>query len=84
MFTIMFPVMSDYAKLTESEIQELNDHCDTLREEAIAAQERGMSEDDLLECEGCGEQWFRHSFPHVKGNTIDWCRKCYKNDPYFG
>jgi len=39
MFTIMFPVMSDYAKLTESEIQELNDHCDALREEAIAAQE---------------------------------------------
>ena len=35
----MFPVMSDYAKLTESEIQELNDHCDALREEAIAAQE---------------------------------------------
>ena len=44
MFTIMFPVMSDYAKLTESEIQELNDHCDALREEAIAAQEAEIAD----------------------------------------
>ncbi len=48
-----------------------------------SAQERELPEEDLVECTGCGEQWFRHSFPHVKGDTIDWCRKCYKSDPYY-
>ena len=77
-------VMRDYyAKLNEAEVRELNVVCDDLHEDAIATQERELSEEDLVECTGCGEQWFRHSFPHVKGDTIDWCRKCYKSDPYF-
>ena len=38
-------------------------------------------DEDLVECEGFGEQWFRPE-GHV-GDTIDWCRKCYKNDPYY-
>ena len=72
-----------YEKLNKAEVRELNAVCDDLREDAIATQERELSEEDLVECTGCGEQWFRHSFPHVKGNTIDECRKCYKSDPYY-
>jgi len=55
---------------------ELNVWCDELEAEAVIAQD-----EDLVECEGCGEQWYRPE-GHT-GATIDWCRKCYKNDPYY-
>ena len=55
---------------------ELNVWCDELEAEAVIAQD-----EDLVECEGCGEQWYRPE-GHT-GATIDSCRKCYKNDPYY-
>ena len=42
--------------------------CDEWQNEAILAQD-----EDLVECAGCGEQWFRPE-GHT-GDTIDWCRK---------
>jgi ribosomal protein S27E len=57
---------------------ELNVWCDELENEAILAQD---AEEDLVECEGCGEQWYRPE-GHT-GDTVPECQKCYKNDPYW-
>jgi hypothetical protein len=44
-------VMRDYyAKLNEAEVQELNVVCDDLREEAVTAQERELSEEEVCWC----------------------------------
>ena len=52
--------------------------CDEWQDEAILAQD---AEEDLVECAGCGEQWYRP--PGHTGGFVEWCRKCYKNDPYY-
>ena len=52
--------------------------CDEWLNEAIVAQD---AEEDLVECAGCGEQWYRPE-GHT-GGFVEWCRKCYKNDPYY-
>jgi hypothetical protein len=39
-----------YAKLNEAEVQELNVVCDDLREEAVTAQERELSEEEVCWC----------------------------------
>jgi formylmethanofuran dehydrogenase subunit E len=39
-----------------------------------------MEEPPTLECEGCGEVWFASQAG--ENGRIEWCRKCYKNDPY--
>ena len=52
--------------------------CDEWLNESILAQD---AEEDLVECEGCGEQWYA---PQAGANgRIEWCRKCYQNDPYY-
>ena len=81
---MLFPVLRDM--ITCEEVFEADPRaraefdvvCDEWLNEAILAQD---AEEDLVECEGCGEQWFRPE-GHT-GDTIDWCRKCYKNDPYY-
>ena len=57
--------------------------CDEWNDEAIEAQDAAMvaAEEDLVECEGCGEQWYAHQAD--ANGRIEWCRKCYKNDPYY-
>ena len=57
---------------------ELNVWCDEVQAEAIIAQD---AEEDLVECEGCGEQWYAHQAG--ANGRIEWCQKCYKNDPYY-
>ena len=52
--------------------------CDEWLNEAILAQD---TKEDLVECEGCGEQWYRPE-GHT-GDTVPECQKCYKNDPYW-
>ena len=81
---ILFSVMRDMISCEEVfEVDpqaraEFDVVCDEWLNESILAQD---AEEDLVECTGCGEQWFRPE-GHV-GETIDWCRKCYKNDPYY-
>ena len=44
-------VMRDYyAELNEAEVRELNVVCDDLREDAIATQERELSEEEVCWC----------------------------------
>ena len=52
--------------------------CDEWLNESILAQD---AEEDLVECEGGGEQWYAHQAG--ANGRIEWCRKCYKNDPYY-
>jgi len=55
--------------------------CDEWLNEAIVAQDAEMDEPPTLECEGCGEVWFASQAG--ENGRIEWCRKCYKNDPYY-
>ena len=86
---MLFPVMrdmisceevfeADVAAIQLEEQAEFNAVCDEWQNEAILAQD---AEEDLVECTGCGEQWYRPE-GHT-GGFIEWCRKCYKNDPYY-
>ena len=81
---MLFPVMRDMISCEEVFEADANARaefdvvCDEWLNEAIDAQD---AEEDLVECEGCGEQWYRPE-GHT-GDTVPECQKCYKNDPYW-
>ena len=75
-----FPVMRDMIsceEVFEADPQarsEFDAVCDEWLNESILAQD----EEDTVDCTGCGEVWYRSAFPYAQGDTVDWCRKCYK------
>jgi len=81
---ILFSVMTDMISCEEvfgvdaDARSEFDAVCDEWLNESILAQD---AEEDLVECEGCGEQWYAHQAG--ANGRIEWCRKCYKNDPYY-
>jgi len=82
---ILFSVMRDMISCEEvfeadpRARAEFDAVCDEWLNESILAQD----EEDTVDCTGCGEVWYRSAFPYAQGDTVDWCRKCYKSDPYF-
>ena len=81
---MLFPVMRDMISCEEvfeadpRARAEFDVVCEEWLTEAILVQD---AEEDLVECEGCGEQWYAHQAG--ANGRIEWCRKCYKNDPYY-